>query len=342
LLAEAVALFAYGTVELGPLGAQSAEGFRAAMRDVAGLPTALTDRWCALLSDAVAALAPPGAAVRRTLVMLPANTFTCLEAVCEAVLGGEEVWIRPSRREPVSALRFAAALLQSGWPGLALTFYPCGTDALAALLAATDRHIVFGGEEISTLLSDPRGPRHRELDLRGAGRGCALVPADADPHAAAAWLTPLIAADGGRFCKNVRTVLCAGDPGPVADALAGRLDAISLLTVDPRYPQASVAPALAQGYARFTVQHTRPGDQRVTTRELPHWRDERATLLAPTLLRLADPGPPTAPHPLLACELPFPFASICAADDVLSQAVASRSRFVYRMADSAAPGGEPA
>jgi Aldehyde dehydrogenase family len=350
LLAEAAELFATGTVDLGPLGKQSADAFRDAMREVAGLPAALTDRWSAMLRDQVGRLAEPEWTVRRTLVVLPANTFTCLEAVGQAVLGSAEVWIRPSRREPVSALRFAAALLAAGWPASRLGFYPCGPEALAALLDATDRQIVFGGDETALRFARqdarpdaPQDARHPDaLTFNGAGRGCALVAAGADPAAAARWLTPLVAADSGRFCKNVCTILCPDAPDLIADALASHLDAISLLTVDEHYPQAAVAPGRAAAYPPMIKERLRAGDRIVTVRGTLCPSDSRAAFLAPTLVLLKDPGTPAAPHPLLALEVPFPFASICAARPAFAQAVSARSRFVYAMASDPDPAGGPA
>lgn len=338
ILDEAVALFLDRPVELGPLGTQSPAEFHAAMQEIVGLPPALSERWGEMLRDCVDRLRPPDTRIRRALIVLPANTFTCLEAVAEAVLGADEVWIRPSRREPVSAVRFAAALLAAGWPAERLGFYPCDGEALDALLDATDHHVVFGGDEISARLEHTERSAEGKLDLRGAGRGVALVPADtaADPEAAADWLATLIASNSGRFCKNVCTVLCAGDPEPIAKALAARLDAISIPAVDADFPQASVPPARAASFARLVQERTGVTDHRVTTRDLVHL-DGGSAYLAPTLVHLADPGTLDAPHALLALELPFPFAAICAAGPELTAAVVAHSRFVYTPATALEP-----
>jgi hypothetical protein len=338
ILDEAVALFLDRPVDLGPLGTQSPAEFHAAMQEIVGLPPALSERWGDMLRDCVSRLRTPDTRIRRALIVLPANTFTCLEAVAEAVLGADEVWIRPSRREPVSAVRFAAALLAAGWPAERLGFYPCDGEALDALLDATDHHVVFGGDEISARLEHTQRSAQGQLDLRGAGRGVALVPADtaADPEAAADWLATLIAANSGRFCKNVCTVLCVGDPEPIAKALAARLDAISIPAVDARFPQASVTPARAESFARLVQERTGATDRRVTTRDLVHL-DGAGAYLAPTLVHLADPGTVDSPHALLALELPFPFAAICAAGPELTAAVVARSRFVYTPATDLEP-----
>ena len=349
MLQDALDLFDGGDVDCGPFGTQSAHEFRALMRTVAGLPAALTDRWIGILRTqfgvAVRGAAPDaadrGTAGRsgRTLISLPANTFTCLEAIVQSALDGDDVWVRPSRREPVSALRLVAALRQAGWPPDRLGLYPTVPAALSRLMAATDRHIVFGGAELGSRLAGSPG-----LDLRGPGRGLAVVPAGTAPDRAAAWLLPLLAADSGRFCSNVCTVVCEDDPEPVAAALAEHLDAISLDPVDPAFPQASVGhePARAQATADAVASRLGPADSLRTRRNLLHQESaedgrDGQRFLAPSLVLLANPGTAGRPHPLLAFEAPFPFAAVCRADpdgDVVAM-LRQASRFVstYRPPD---------
>jgi len=356
IVERAVELFRFGTVRIGGVGAQSAGAFEAAMREVAGLPAALTRRWGALLAGAVRALPDarpdagpdgglgagldagpvagldggpgrgPGAGTHPglaadTLVWLPGNTFTCLEAVAEAALAGGTVWVRPSRREPVSAARFVAAMLAAGWPPERIGFYPTRTELLPVMARLTDRQIVYGGAGL--VAAAPAGPG---LTVRGPGRGCAVVPAGADPGATAEWLAGLIAADSGRFCRNVCTVGCLGDPAPVAAALGGQLDGIRLTPPDPRWPQASVPPAEAERAAAVVHRGLRSGDAVVTTRELIVNGDE--TFLAPTLVRVS-----WAPdHPLLGRELGFPFAGIVGVSPDQAAGLTQASRFVHALA----------
>ncbi|MYZ16907.1 hypothetical protein GT038_26570, partial [Streptomyces sp. SID337] len=219
LLLTALELFDSGTLTVGGLGEQSGEAFRSALWESAGLPGPLVDRWCAMLRDGVLkkddAPEPDDALA---LVALPGNTFTCLDAVCDQAERSAGVWLRPSRREPLSAARLVAALLAAGWPRARLGFYPGEQRFLHGLLRLTDRHVVFGGTGLATSVrSSPA------LTLHGPGRGCALVPPDMPTDDAVAWLLPLIAADSGRFCSNVRTVVC--EKPDAAAALAQRLAA---------------------------------------------------------------------------------------------------------------------
>ncbi len=249
ILAAAVQLFSSGSVDCGGLGEQSAAEFRAALWRSAGLPATLVDRWCTMLAGQLAILTTTAAAPvtatgaatadlaasshrpRRTLVSLPANTFTCLESVLAALWAGDVTWVRPSTREPLSALRLVSALVQAGWPSELISLYPTEQRLLRALAAVTDRQVVYGGAELAAAIGEVPG-----LELHGPMRVCAVVAEGADPGATAAALLQLMAADGGRFCTTLRAIFCRSDPEPLAGCLAELLDAI------PFWPDGSDRP----------------------------------------------------------------------------------------------------
>jgi hypothetical protein len=327
LLSAAVDAFRGATVPVEGLGPQSPEAFAAALDAGSGLPGALVRRWSGTLratADRLAAGPPgpaaaPGADAGLTLVSLPANTFTCLEAVLEAVLDSGAVWIRPSRREPLSSARLVAALLAVGWPAERLGYYPTEPRVLPALVRAADRRIVYGGPGLAVDLAD--GPR---VDLRGPGRACAVVDAGAlaDPEGTAARLVPLIAADGGRFCTNVRTIACLGDPGPLASALGALLDRIPLDPPDPHWPLARCT-AEEERRAALALDSGLAAGGRVVTRRRPVGGGG-APALPPTLVRVEG-----ARHPLIGHEPLFPFAVITAADPAGARAITGGARYVY-------------
>jgi acyl-CoA reductase-like NAD-dependent aldehyde dehydrogenase len=250
---------------------------------------------------------------------LPGNTFTCLVAVAEAVLHASMVVVRPSSREPLSGARFVAALLAAGWPADRVRFCPTATGALDTLIHLTDRQIVYGGETVATAVGSVS-----TVDFRGPGRACAVVARDADPDRTATWLADLVAADSGRFCTNVCTVACLGDPAPLVERLGALLDGIELTPADQRWPVGWVHERTATHTADFVASRMSAADQRLTSRELVVRVDGR-TFLTPTLLRLPSP----TGHPLVGCELPFPFASVVAVDGQGARQLAARSRFVY-------------
>ena len=319
ILRRAITLFRDGAPDIGGLGPQDPTEFATALGEIAGLPAALVRRWCELLAADVEDLAetvPDGAS---TLVWLPGNTFTCLVAVAEAVLRGATVVVRPSGREPLSAARFVAALLEAGWPAERICFYPTRTGALDTLIRATDRQIVYGGSAVAAAVSTVDN-----VDLRGPGRACAVVEPDADPDGTATWLVDLVAANSGRFCTNVCTVACLGDPAPLATRLGELLDGIELTPTDARWPVGWVGERVAERTADFVGRGMSAADHRLTRRELVVRAGGR-TFLTPTLLRL----PSAAGHPLAACELPFPFASLIAVDEPAARRLTQRSRFVY-------------
>ncbi|HMG64467.1 MAG TPA: aldehyde dehydrogenase family protein [Streptosporangiaceae bacterium] len=318
VLAAAWQRFTSGQVHLAGADPQGYAAFSELLWRAAGLPAVLVDRWCRLLGDQLAALfagAGPGehatgAGTPLGLVALPGNTFTCLYSVFEAALAGMAVWIRPSSREPFSALRLVCAMLEEGWPAELAGYYPSGRDVLPTMVEVTDRQVIYGGRDVAAAVGGTP-----TAEVHGPLRVCAVVPAGADPDLAAERLRDLAAADAGRFCTALRAILCLGDPAPVAAGLAARLDAIPLAPPDPRLPMAaSPDRGRAAATAAFIQAHL-AGAGQLTRRPLLA-EAGGATYLAPALVSL-----PAAPagevswdggHPLFGLEVPFPFATIMA------------------------------
>ncbi|UFQ19260.1 MULTISPECIES: hypothetical protein [Streptomyces] len=326
LLLEAVGLFGRGTVTVGGVGAQDAVGFRAALWGTAGLPGPLVDRWCAMLREAL--LKRGGEPVpddRLSLVALPGNTFTCLDSVLDQAERSGAVWVRPSRREPLSAARLVAALLAVGWPPARIGLYPAEHRTLHGLLKLADRRVVYGGAGLAASVRDAES-----LTLHGPGRGCALVPPGMPVEAAVDWLLPLVAADAGRFCSNVRTVVCT-DPSQ-SHALASSLGAaLDTIPPDPASRDRPLTvfrePAEAHRALRSVHERMRPGDRMLTRRE-PIVEVDGAPCVLPRLVRLQAPEG----HPLVGHEVPFPFAAVLAAAPGTVRAITAESLFVHRPA----------
>lgn len=360
LVLSALELFRHGTVTVGGVGPQSADDFRAALWESAGLPGPLVERWGAMLYEGAArreVVAPDDALA---LVALPGNTFTCLDSVLEQVERSACVWVRPSRREPLSAARLLAALLAVGWPPRRLGLYPTEQHTLHGLLKLTDRHIVYGGAGLAASVRDSP-----TLTLHGPGRGCALVspgtaagPADSLDAVDAvdavddmvAWLLPLIAADSGRFCSNVRTVVCVDhDPEPLAKALASALDALhpgpAPDPADPRWPLTAFRdPGEADRAAACVRERLRPGDHLLTreptvTTSPGVGTDTGGDVYVRPQLALLQVDPAAPAHPLIGHEVPFPFAAVLGATAGAARALADEALFVYR--PPATPGGVP-
>ncbi|MEV0122511.1 hypothetical protein AB0I16_13355 [Streptomyces sp. NPDC050703] len=329
LLCRAVELFDRGTVTVGGLGAQGPEDFRTALWETAGLPGPLVDRWCGMLGDGLLKRGEPAADDALALVALPGNTFTCLDSVLDQAERSAGVWVRPSRREPLSAARLVASLLAAGWPAPRIGLYPGDQHTLHGLVKRTDRQIVYGGAGLAA--SVRRSPA---LTLHGPGRGCALVPEGMPVDEAVAWLLPLVAADSGRFCSNVRTVLsmdggvAGARSAALASALAAALDAVAADPTGPAWPLTVFRePEAAHRALRSVHERMRPGD-RLLTRRPAVTEIDGAPCVLPRLVLPADGDG----HPLLGHEVPFPFAAVLTATPDTVRAVTADSLFVYRPA----------
>ncbi|AZM56748.1 hypothetical protein DMA15_32655 [Streptomyces sp. WAC 01529] len=326
LLLAAVELFDRGSVPVGGVGEQDAEGFRAALWESAGLPGPLVDRWCALLRDGLLKRGePPAADDQLSLVALPGNTFTCLDSVLDQAERTGAVWVRPSRREPFSAARLVAALLAVGWPPARVGLYPTDQRGLHALVRRADRQIVYGGAGLAASVRDSP-----TLTLHGPGRGCALVPAGMPVEEAVAWLLPLVAGDSGRFCSNVRTVICteSAQGSALAASLAAALDALPPGPGGTDWPLTVFRePDTAHRALRSVHDRMRPGDRMLTRRD-PIALVDGSPCPLPRLVLLQE----YEGHPLVGHEVPFPFATVLHAAPDAVRALTAESLFVHRPA----------
>lgn len=75
----------------------------------------------------------------------------------EALALGFKVAVRPSTREPYTALRLVTALREAGFPGHTLTLLPTDHDTADAIIAEADRAIVYGGQEVVDSTRPTRG-----------------------------------------------------------------------------------------------------------------------------------------------------------------------------------------
>ncbi|MFF3242732.1 hypothetical protein ACFYWY_03115 [Streptomyces sp. NPDC002870] len=326
LILSALELFHSGSVTVGGLGRQNADDFRVSLWETAGLPAPLVDRWSTTLRASLIQREIPVSDEALALVSLPGNTFTCLDSVLDQAERSAGVWVRPSRREPLSAARLVAALLAVGWPPDRLGFYPAGHRTLHGLVRRTDRQIVYGGAGLAASVRDSAS-----LTLHGPGRGCALVPPGMAVGEAVDWLLPLIAADSGRFCSNVRTVVCADEPEPLASALAAALDAIHPDPGNRDWPLTVFRePDSAQQAAGSVSGRMRAGD-RLLTRRPPIVREAGGgTYALPQLVLLGSDAIRSGLHPLIGHEVPFPFSTVLRARGEVAAAIADESLFVYR------------
>lgn len=225
--------------------------------------------------------------------------------------------LRPGSREPWTPLRIAWALIESGCPREAISFYPSGHDGATRILLDTGRSMLFGDEKtVGPWAKDPR------VELHGPGWSKVILGPDMveDPGKVSE-LLPLVAesvaANGGRSCINASGLWLARPDGAPARGretaleLARELAKVEALPLD--HPDASLAawsdPDLARRISDFVdgqleiqgaedVSREVRGEDRLVT-------VDGLTYLLPTVVWCDDPG-----HPLTRAELLFPFVSV--------------------------------
>ncbi|WP_433576564.1 aldehyde dehydrogenase family protein [Nocardia brasiliensis] len=155
----------------------------------------------------------------------------------EALAMGYKVAVRPSTREPFTAVRLVSALRAAGMPPALLTLLPTDYTAADVIVDEADFAIVYGGQDVV----EKYGASARVL-TQGPGRSKILVTADVDWREKIELIAGSVSHLGGTACTCTTAVLVEGDPEPLARALAAELakiaslpahDPAAILTVQP-------------------------------------------------------------------------------------------------------------
>jgi acyl-CoA reductase-like NAD-dependent aldehyde dehydrogenase len=204
LLEKAMTLFTSGRVFVEGFGDQKPEDFAQLLWQALGLPNRLVSQWSSLLTEqltlGLASVTTIQESKGNCLVSLPANTFVCLDACFLPLLAGMNLWIRPSQREPFSALRFLSCLLEVGWTPESLSFYPTTHATLASVASRMEQSIIYGGDDVQHLFADKSN-----ITVHGPGRALAIVDDVSDR--VVEQLLAKIVGNGGRFCLCLGTIL---------------------------------------------------------------------------------------------------------------------------------------
>lgn len=209
------------------------------------------------------------------------------------------VVIRPSDREPFTAIRLARALRAAGVPGSAFHVLPGPYGLGEQIVSNADHGMIFGDEAVvAAYRDDPT------VEAYGPGNSVAVVgrePTDRDVES----LARGIYRGGGRACFNLTRIVATDDCDP--DDLAGRLaaavadrpagDLLDDRTDVPGFPDGKRARRIDA-----VVDDLDGRDVTAGHRDGPRlWEDESGTArLVPTVVR-ADG---------LVDELPFPFVGV--------------------------------
>ncbi|MGW9045362.1 aldehyde dehydrogenase family protein [Streptomyces lydicus] len=210
---------------------------------------------------------------------------------------GYRVAVRPSRRDPFTPARLLHALRAAGLDPAHCALVPGGHEAGDALVAAADRSVVFGGEDVVR-----RYGADTSVFLQGPGRSKILLAEDADWRGHLDVIEESLTSGGGLGCVNATALLVEGDPRPVAEALAARL--ARLPARRPEDPDAvlPVAP-LARAHAlRDHLARRAAGTEALLGADgLVADLGDGSAALRPALHLVADPR-----DPVLGAEMPFP------------------------------------
>ncbi|GBG38317.1 aldehyde dehydrogenase family protein [Mycobacterium montefiorense] len=147
----------------------------------------------------------------------------------EALLLGYRVAVRPSRREPFTTHRLVAALREAGLRPVDAVYLPTDYAGADELLRSADLSMVYGGQDVvDKYAANPA------VFANGPGRSKILLTAEHDWRDYLDVIVDSIIHLGGMGCINTTAVLYEGDPRPLAEAIADRLEAITPLpSTDP-------------------------------------------------------------------------------------------------------------
>ncbi len=325
LLEKALTLFNYGNVLVEGLGKQKPEDFAHLLWQALGLPDRLVSQWDKILTEQLtgqlASLANIPENQGTCLVSLPANTFVCLDACFQPLLSGMNLWIRPSQREPFSALRFLSCLLEVGWSAKSLSFYPTTHSTLVSVASRLEQSIIYGGDDVECLFAG-----QSNITVHGPGRAFAIVEQVSDQIIEQLLTKILVGA--GRFCLCLGTILCENSALALGETIASILDQVPLEPqIETNWPLA-VRPDVdvCERQIERLQGLMREGDRVLTQRPWLVPIGDRF-IPVPTLVYLEQ----TKNHPLLGVEVDFPFAVIGDIDQAAVNQLNSQSRFSYRL-----------
>ncbi len=318
-LNRAAALFASAPLLIGARR-EAPQDFQAQLARAHGLPANLTIQWAEALVGIVRELTliRPVDLTASYFVSLPANTFLCLEAVYRALWAGRRVFLRPSQREPWSALRLVAALIAAGVPPQRLTLVNVPHTGLPRLIRFFDEVVLYGGQAVAAI--QQALPPH--VTVKGPGCSVAVI-ADGWTPASVVAAAVLVGTSAGRLCSNVRWLLVQDRAHDFADALTVELTRTDAAAASQWGGGLVLEAAAAQrSYAALRERLT-PVDRLVQ----PHSPDavKSGARLPPLVAQVAE----AAQHPLLLAEPLFPLALVSAGDRADLATTFAHSTFAF-------------
>jgi len=214
--------------------------------------------------------------------------------------------LKPGPAEPWTPYRMAAAFFQAGIPKQAMSLYPGGIDIGMAVMGASQRSLIFGGQ--ATVDQYKTNPR---VQVHGPGWSKVILGDDQADN----WekhlpmIAESIAINSGRGCINASAVFTPRHGRKIAEALAEKLGPIK--PISPEDPSSLLAafttPALALAInTEIDNDLKTPGAHDCTARFGQRLEaHERHAYLRPTIIYCESPE-----HPLAKKEYLFPYAAV--------------------------------
>ena len=223
--------------------------------------------------------------------------------------------LKPGPQEPWTPYRMTAAFVQAGIPAESIAIYPGGPDAGAAVLAACERSMIFGG---TATVERYRG--NPKVSVHGPGFSKILLGDDVVDQ----WeqyldvMVESVFINSGRGCINCSSIWASRHTNEIAQAIAKRIGPVE--PKPPEDPTAELAAFTVPGQAAACGKASRPTCARPASNisTAPYGprlvEKERCAYLRPTVLHCESPGVAAAKK-----EFMFPFVSIvkCSQDKMI-------------------------
>src|SRR5262245_62145593 len=214
--------------------------------------------------------------------------------------------LKPGPQEPWTPYRMTAAFAQAGIPAEAIAIYPGGGDAGAAVLAACERSMIFGGTAtVERYKGNPKvsvhGPGFRKILLGD------VVVDDWEKYLDV--MVESVFINSGRGCINCSGVWASRHTKEIAAAIAKRIGPVE--PKPPEDPNASLAAFTVPGQASaiwksIEVDLQESGVEHLTVAYGPRLVEmERCAYLRPVVLHSESPTAAAAKK-----EFMFPFVTV--------------------------------
>ena len=225
--------------------------------------------------------------------------------------------LKPGPQEPWTPYRMMAAFVEAGIPAEVFALYPGGAEAGAAVLAASQRAMIFGGTPtVEQYKGNPRVQAH------GPGFSKILLGDDVvdDWEKYLDLMVESIYINSGRGCINCSGIWASRHTKEIAAAVADRIGPIEVKP--PSDPNAGLAAFTVQGMAKavwgmIEADLNESGVTDMTSQFGPRLEEqERCAYLRPMVVHCSSPEAAIAKK-----EYMFPFSTVveCPQDQMLGK-----------------------